>query len=376
MHFLLFLALYQIFCILILLLRATQYERPLASDPSEKDLLGNVALACPAKQITMQERIVRFDTSAKPIRVDNQCSACISPYIDDFIGPLEDTNKNIKGFAGARMDNPKMVTLRWQWADDSGKRHTFEIPNSYFVPSCELRLLSPQHWAQTRNSVNRETTRCITSSVNVYLRWTNREENCELTLPLNKQGSNVGTLYSHPGYNKYDLFCQAAAITIADDKDPIALPAHLISDDEDKEERNTEPQIGPPPITIPKIGQWKQRETTEQTPEETPRELHLSLEPKGMATKNLRAVIEDDDTSVIMDKEDRQKSTREAELLMAHHRFQHISFSKLQEMARQGILPKKLAYCKIPSCSACLYRKATKRAWRSKLGKKLQKRKP
>ena len=54
---------------------------------------------------------------------------------------------------------------------------------------------------------------------------------------------------------------------------------------------------------------------------------------------------------------------------MAHHRFQHISFSKLQEMARQGILPGNLAHCKIPSCSACLYGKATKRAWRSKLSK-------
>ena len=52
----------------------------------------------------------------------------------------------------------------------------------------------------------------------------------------------MGTLYSHPGYNKYDLFCQAAAIAIADDNDPIALLANLISDDEDNEERNTEPQ--------------------------------------------------------------------------------------------------------------------------------------
>ena len=261
-----------------------------------------------------------------------------------------------------------MGTLRWQWADDSGKKHTFEIPNSYYVPSCKLRLLSPQHWAQTRNPVDRETTRCITSSVNVYLRWTRRDENYELTLPLNKRGSNVGTLYSHPGHNKYDLFCQAAAITITDDKDPIALPANLISNDEDKEERNTEPQIGPPPITIPTIGQWNQREITEQTPEETPRELHLSPEQKGMATKNLPAVIEDNDTSVIIDEEDRQKRTPEAELLMAHHRFQHISYSKLQEMARQGILPKILAHYKISSCSACLYGKATKRAWRSKLG--------
>ena len=96
------------------------------------------------------------------------------------------------------------------------------------------------------------------------------------------------------------------------------------------------------------------------------RELHLSPEPKGITTTKLPAVIEDDDTSVVVDEEDHQESTPEAELLMAHHRFQHISFSKLQEMAHQGILPRRLAQCKIPSCSACLYGKATKRAWRSK----------
>ena len=343
-----------------------------------------MALACSAKQLTIQERTVRFDTDAKPIGVDNRCSACISPYIEDFIGPLEDTNKTIKGFAGARTDNPKSGTLRWQWADDLGKKHTFEIPNSYYVPSCELRLLSPQHWAQTRNAADRETTRCITSSKNVYLRWTLGEENYELTLPLNKRGSNVGTLYSHPGYNKYDLFCQSAAITIADDKDPIVLPAHLISDDEEEiQQDNIEPQRGPSPITIPKnpLFTWpKKRERTqnaisEHTPDETPRELHLSPEQTGMTTHKLPAVIEDDNTSILVDEEDRQASTPEAELLIAHYRFQHISFSKLQEMARQGILPRKLAHCKIPSCSACLYGKATKRAWRLILGKQTTERK-
>ena len=113
-----------------------------------------------------------------------------------------------------------------------------------------------------------------------------------------------------------------------------------------------------------------------QTPEDTdfdfksqeanPRELHLSPEPKGITTSKLPAVIEDDDTSVVVDEEDRQESTPEAELLMAHHRFQHISFSTLQEMARQGILPRRLAQCKIPTCSACRYGIAKKRARRSK----------
>ena len=112
----------------------------------------------------------------------------------------------------------------------------------------------------------------------------------------------MGTLYSHPGYNKYDLFCQSAAITIADDKDPIALPAHLISDDEDIQQDNIEPQRGPSPITIPKnplLIRPKKRERTqstisEHTPDETPRELHLSPEQTGMTTHKLPAVIEDD----------------------------------------------------------------------------------
>ena len=283
-------------------------------------------------------------------------------------------NKTIKGFAGAQTNNPKTGTLHWQWLDDTGRMHTFEIPNSYYVPECEQRLLSPQHWAQTRSGADRATTRCITSSVNVYLRWTKGDESYELTLPLNKRGSNVGTLYSHPGYNKYDLFCQAADIKITDDKAPIAVLAHLISDDEDKEENDIQPQIGPLPLSIPKRNHLSQTTPLQPTLEDTefesqganPRELHLSPEPKGITTSRLPAVIEDDDTSVVVDEEDHHESTPEAELLMAHHRFQHISFSKLQEMARQGILPRQLVQCMIPTCSACLYGKAMKRAWQSK----------
>ena len=193
----------------------------------------------------------------------------------------------------------------------------------------------------------------------------------------------MGTLYSHRGYNKYDLFCQAADITITDDKDPIVILANLISDDEDNEESDTAPHIGPPPIIIPMGKHSNQGTPSKQIPEDmeeelkgvNPRELHLSPELKGITTLKLPAVIEDDNTSIIVDEEDCQESTPEAELLMAHHRFQHISFSKLQEMAHQGILPRRLAQCKIPSCSTCLYGKATKRAWRSKQGKQRQRNK-
>ena len=158
--------------IIILSLRWLHYGSSPTPPTSRQCVLLNITLLCPAKQIASKERIVKFDTDAKPIGVDNQCSVCISPYDEDFIRPLEDTNKTIKGFAVGQTNNPKTGTLHWQWLDDTGRMHTFEIQNSYDVPECEQQLLSPQHWAQTRSAADQATTRCITSALNVYLRWT------------------------------------------------------------------------------------------------------------------------------------------------------------------------------------------------------------
>ena len=72
--------------------------------------------------------------------------------------------------------------------------------------------------------------------------------------------------------------------------------------------------------------------------------------------------------NIISDEEDRQPSDL-AELLMLHQQYGHISMRKLQEMAKQGIIPKRIAKCRIPTCSACLYSKATKKPWRGKESK-------
>lgn len=49
-----------------------------------------------------------------------------------------------------------------------------------------------------------------------------------------------------------------------------------------------------------------------------------------------------------------------SELLQVHLKFNHMSFGKLQTMARKGKIPKRLAACKVPVCSACQCGKATK----------------
>jgi hypothetical protein len=62
---------------------------------------------------------------------------------------------------------------------------------------------------------------------------------------------------------------------------------------------------------------------------------------------------------VIPDKEDRYLAGNlSAEFLHYHHQFGHCSPKKLQQMALQGIIHRRLATCKVPLCTSCLYGKA------------------
>jgi len=55
-----------------------------------------------------------------------------------------------------------------------------------------------------------------------------------------------------------------------------------------------------------------------------------------------------------------------AEFLWFHQKYGHISPLKIKAMAKRGMLPKRLATCPVPICTACLYAKATKKPQRSK----------
>ena len=58
------------------------------------------------------------------------------------------------------------------------------------------------------------------------------------------------------------------------------------------------------------------------------------------------------------------------EFLNLHCRAGHVSFAKLQQMARQGSIPRKFSSCPIPVCAACMYGKATRKRWRDKPSKR------
>ena len=133
-------------------------------------------VAMRAEQCAVRENCVRFDTDSAPIGIDNRCTGCISHKIEDFVGPLIDSNRSIKGFGGSRVEHIKIGTIKWQWEDDLGKVTTFLIPKSFYVPQGKVRLLSPQHWAQAQKDYKPvQGTGETTLGNNVTLFWNQRK---------------------------------------------------------------------------------------------------------------------------------------------------------------------------------------------------------
>ncbi len=112
-------------------------------------ILVFAAVAMQASGTISQQSKAHFDTDSEPIGIDNRCTGCISHRIEDFDGPLVDSNRSIKGFGGSKTSNVKIGTISWKWLDHEGQSHKFVIPKLFYVPSGDVRLFSPQHWAHT-----------------------------------------------------------------------------------------------------------------------------------------------------------------------------------------------------------------------------------
>jgi len=298
-------------------------------------LTAIMALQAQAKPF---ETLVTFDADAKMVGIDDRASGCISHDETDFIGPLVDCNRVIKGYKGTKSYGLKMGTIRWHIPNNQGQVFTVKIPNSYYDPNGTMRLLSPQHFAQTQTKLDRlrEGTGARTIANKCTLFWDFNQQ--KLDIPLGKK-DNVATFYLAPGFTKYQAFCTEIGNDLGTESEPIAQPVNIIEDDE------TEDDVIPE-LVKPMTDRWSDPIPTDF--EFTPSH-HDANQP-----------------NVVLDEEENQPMSDMAKLLKIHHQFNHLPFQKLQKMAEQGTIPKKLAKCNVPVCASCLYAKASKRAWRSR----------
>jgi hypothetical protein len=166
--------------------------------------------------------------------------------IEDCEGPLQESNRDIKGFGGTRTTNIKIGTLVWRWNDDQGKHHKFVIPKSFYVLQGNVQLLSPQHWAQARKD-RKSTAGTGSETPDDKVTLFGNQRKCKLTVPLGRN-DNVAIFSLADGFKSSQAFCAEAEVDYQQEQTApiIAIPAQTISDDkesDDNEVQEDDPRI-------------------------------------------------------------------------------------------------------------------------------------
>ena len=131
-----------------------------------------------------------------------------------------------------------------------------------------------------------------------------------------------------------------------------AMPATYISDNEEEEV-----------VPSPSLDEQPIRSTTPSSHEDPvrPPSEGAMCSPSEGVTMDFKT-----DPHLIPQEPDAPLMASDQALLMAYHeQLRHTSFAKLQELAKQGIIPKRLANVPPPKCPSCLYGKAHKKPWRT-----------
>ena len=300
-------------------------------------------------------RIVRFDSDSKRIRIDNCASFCISNDPTDFITTLKPVKKKLKGLGGT-LTKVQSGTIQWDIEDDLGQSHRIIIPNSLYVPDSPSRLLSPQHWAQESRDIkpNPRGTWCATYRDKVVLYWGQRK--FTRTIAIDRESSNVATFYTASKYAKYIGFC--AECEGADHPELFAMNVHAVSDDEDEGASNIPvaevvARASREAIATEVNEDWPGGQTSPQT---------FDFDARQPST----AIVEEEE----VDTDNRnERGDAMTEFAHVHQQLGHLPPAKIQRMAMEGFLPKRLATCPIPACCSCLYGQAARRPWRKSQGR-------
>ena len=150
-------------------------------------------------------------------------------------------------------------------------------------------------------------------------------------------------------------YCATVGDSMGTDENPLTVEPMVVSDNEDDD--------GP---ALPPRRRWEfDKQSSRGSNSITPDGLHWvewnEPTPKQDGLNNLP-----NQPVVIEDEEDRLPDNKAAKFLHIHHKFNHLPFAKLKEMARAGVIDKSFKDMPTPVCSACAFAKMKKRQWKQK----------
>ena len=286
-----------------------------------------------------------FDTDVRKFLIDSGASTHLWNRRQDFssyrrLSREEQDQDKVLGVNGKTIKPIGIGTVLLKIEDDLNHIHALEIQDVRHMPEILLNIFVPQAFIQQRQSEEDSIASCSIYATGIILKWMS-ESGWEAAkyVPLNR--SNIGIAFTASGYKNFKAFATM-----------FAMPATYVSDD--KEDNN---------VPLPSLNEQPIRSTSPSSHEDrlcSPSEGAIHSPSEGVTT-DFKA-----DPHLIPQEPDAPLMASNQALLIAYHeQLRHTSFAQLEELAKQGIIPKKLASVPPPKCPSCLYRKAHKKPWRT-----------
>ena len=235
---------------------------------------------------------------------DCGASCTIVHDLDDFIGDiLPVRNCKINGIADG-LEVKGMGTVQYKLKDTKGKTFILRIENALYVPRCPARLICPQQVAAQAETIDG-----ITSGLKIEGEHATLTHNGHTVIIPYDESNNLPMLATEPGVTRYANFiCRECNVN-----EPIPMAFHAANS-------TSKDSTGKRVTWADNVGKGV-----------------LEGGTKDHLTKGQR------------------------ELLKWHNKLGHRGFDHLQDLARQGVLPKQIANVEHPMCPACKFGAQTKR---------------
>ncbi|KAI2497267.1 hypothetical protein MHU86_17231 [Fragilaria crotonensis] len=339
-------------------------------------VVNAAATSATASASSANKKVISFDSASFTILVDNGASRCMTNDVKHFIGTPTVVSKKVTGLGAGNVTLEG--TVRWRWEDDQGKCHTVDIPNTLYCADLAFCLLSPQHLAAEKrdNSPKPRGTWLATFADAMVLQWGQRQY--QRTIKLSSSNAFVGIMRSAPGYKKSTKFLNLCALALP--PTPMCFPAPLLHVEVPAAARVAREDTHDENVDTDDIYNWVfPAEPIRQDPLRFDFDSKRAGQPPSILPKPDTADTNNEDPAIAgrtTEQTQEEDSIPIAtgdpakhELLRMHHCLGHMPFALIRIMIKESGTYRNRAHlltCPIPVCSACLFGKATKRAWRSK----------
>lgn len=198
-------------------------------------------------------------------------------------------------------------------------------------------------------------------SSQVLLRWSPKKYRKTIPLDVN----NIGTLYSAPGYTKYQVFSAALSDEIQTHIESVHTIAYNATVST-KDPKASTSEFGVLTYDATAVIQDKDQKSAIFS-KGTIMEMAEKLRESGILADFGNKMFMDKPAEVT-DLEETYADIRKDEdlLMLLHQKYGHVPMVRLQRMAKLGMLPSRIKDCPIPICQACIYGKMTRKQWRYK----------